>query len=96
MDKRKVILVGNGKAALDAAKIIQGREDLSMLSLVLIDTKNRIIYGVDFKEYCESNNIPFLSSDNMNSLDVLDNISILKPDLIVSVNNFQILRKPVS
>ncbi|MBU1249305.1 MAG: hypothetical protein KKB70_11440 [Proteobacteria bacterium] len=95
---KRVVLLGNGKPALDCLSVLLEQEPgysdaLRELVLVLVDASNTNL-GASLQGYCEAKGVPYIATPNVNDENVLRQLRVLKPDLILSVNTFQILKKP--
>ena len=94
---KNVVIIGNGKSALDCVKVIQqyncGNPDVHCnLVAVVTDTTNTEI-GSDTDLFYESNGINHIKTDSINSEKFIKKLPELKIDLIYSINNFQIIKE---
>ena len=87
---KKIVVIGNGKMAIDCVKIIL--ESGANLTLILVDSTKEYI-GSNLKTFSEKNNLPYIETKNINSQPILEKIRELNIDIIFSVNNFQIIGK---
>jgi len=92
-EKKRIIIIGNGKMAKDCAQIVIQSNNLKYVELVsiLVDTSRSTI-SADLKNFCLKNNISFIYSKNINKKQIQDYIISQDPYLIFSINNHQIIR----
>ena len=90
MENYKVIIIGNGKPAIDCLRLLKRREHVDV-SLVVSDGKQESIAS-RISTYCQKQGVPSRCATNANNADVVERVSELKPDLIVNVNSFSIIK----
>ena len=61
---KKIVVIGNGKMAIDCVKIIL--ESGANLTLILVDSTKEYI-GSNLKTFSEKNNLPYIETKNINS-----------------------------
>ncbi len=96
MNPRKIVIIGNGKMAVDCAQIIlraieAGARDWQ-LAFVAIDS-SRGVSTEALEKFCTDADLPFACVAKINAPDFLERMRALAPDLIFSINNFQLIRE---
>ncbi|MBC2580391.1 methionyl-tRNA formyltransferase [Clostridium sp. DJ247] len=87
---KKIVVIGNGKMAIDCIKILQEQQQAEVV-LVVGDPEN--VSAKMLQAYCENNSIPLVESSKINSSSVLDRIRESGTNLIFNINSYKIIKK---
>ena len=95
MSPRKIVVIGNGKMAVDCAQIILGQTGAEardwQLAFVAIDS-SRADSTEALEKFCTGAGLPHARVAKINAPDFLAQMRALAPDIIFSINNFQVIR----
>ncbi len=96
MSRKKIIVIGNGKMAVDCAQIILRQIEADArdweLAFVAIDS-SRADSTEALEKYCADTNLPHARVAKINAPEFLAQLRGLAPELIFSINNFQLIRE---
>lgn len=96
MSRKKIVVIGNGKMAVDCAQIIL-REIAAtapdwQLAFVAIDS-SRADSTEALEKFCADAGLPSERVAKINAPEFLGQMRALAPELIFSINNFQLIRE---
>ena len=98
MAAKRIVLLGNGKPALDCLKVLLSQEPgdtdaARELAFVLTDATNQAV-GASLGGFCADNDVPYHTCRDVNARETIELLRAVRPDIVLSVNNFQIIRRP--
>ncbi len=88
MGIRNLAFIGSGKSVIDCVKVAL---ESNCNIFVVIDGKNKAI-GSQTEKFFKKENIQCLTTENINSAEIIETLKEFSPDYIFSANNFQIIR----
>lgn len=89
---RRFVVVGNGKMASDILQVIEHCDAAKAVGAIG-DPRHEAPQS-RLAESCKRLRIPYAQASDINAPDAVACISAMRPDFLVSANNFQIFRKP--
>ncbi len=94
MLKKKVVVIGNGKIALDCLKILQEYDYELSIVQVFFETNDHSTPS-RIKNFCSRHNINCADANSLNNQITVNEIASLNPDIIFNINNGLILSKSI-
>ncbi len=94
--KKKIVVIGNGKIAADCLKIILAAVETRPWELAhVIADSSQNISTESVEKICRLRGVSCEVSKNVNAPEVLQRLEEISPEIIFSINNFQLLRAPL-
>jgi methionyl-tRNA formyltransferase len=93
LGSKRVVLIGNGKMAIDCLARMRGQPELSVL-LVVTDPLVEVL-GSSLKDYCVQQRIPYLATGAVNSPEVIEKLIKIEPGIIFNINSYKILKEKI-
>lgn len=90
---RRFVVVGNGKMASDILQLIDRCDGAEAVGAIG-DPRHEAPQS-RLAETCARLSLPYLQARNINTAEAVDSMVAMRPDFIVSANNFQIFRGPL-
>ena len=90
-NKMRVVVIGNGKVALDCLKIISDTEILDV-RLVVVNTEESP-NSTKIERFCDDKNIKFVDTNNINSDHMLELFRNASPGYIFNINSYLIIKE---
>ena len=90
---KKIVVIGNARFVVDCLDVMR-RTPTADVRLVMSDPKIKTMGGL-VEKYCLQNDLPYLETTQVNSDETLARVEAAQPDLIFSLYNMRILKKPL-
>ena len=93
LDSRRIVLIGNGKMAIDCLTIMREHPNLNVL-FVITDPLIQSV-GSSLKDYCAQQNINCLESENVNAPEIVNKLVETEPEIIFNINSYKIIKEKI-
>jgi methionyl-tRNA formyltransferase len=90
---KRIVVIGNGKMAVDCLKIMKTARDTE-ISLVITEADGTT-WGNVVINHCEKNDIRCMETPSLNADDVVAALSEIGPDVIFSINSYRIIKRRI-
>jgi len=87
---KKIVVIGNGKMAVDCLKIMSATPD-HIVSLAVTEPRE-LSPGSGLPAQCRKLGISCLETARLNTPDVVGQVSAIGPDIILNINSFRIIK----
>lgn len=86
----RIVIIGQGKMALDCARLAAARAEPELVAVVCTDQADRRLTA-----FCHKESLPIVSAANPNDPEAVETVNQLAPDFLLSVNNYRLLKQPL-
>jgi len=91
---KNIVVIGNGKIAIDCISIMKARADVMVVLVIATGLRNPVP-GISIEQYCRNESIPLLGTGKIHTDNVIKRIKDVRPDFIFNVNSLNIIKEDI-